>query len=325
MIVQKLNILSEVDFMHSFFPGGLLPLGQLKFYFSNDIDPAIYHIQEKESGLIIYNSKSNDLSQHNPSIIFMGFTAADFPNYTDIRIKQGYINYYGITSTEKAFTHQDLPLHKKTFTYPLSEAQKQDLKQLTLLLPNGSSLKLPLYEKLEEVGYRLDLSYLMSGYYELHLSFKTLPEISYAFIAASLPLSDLPFGAIALPTYYSNSTEQTLVLNLQARATYWRYFFPKTKERDWEGYEIKPVKISGDTLTFHKNSTPILLPNSEYAYEFTSDKPIFFEERPSFKVILTTPDFPEGIQLAYAEPNILYLLENNHTDPSYCSNIYVNI
>lgn len=321
MISQKLNIISEIAIKHSYFPQNLLPPKELKFYFAKDVDKRVYHIQEIDSGVIIYNKKSDTDTAHEPQLIFLSFQQIDFPNFTDLNFQAGYIHYY----PSESGSSQLLPLHNKNFSFPLSLSEKEDLSQVSLRLADGNQISLNINQASKEEGYQIDLNDFASTYYELEFSFHKQKAISYAFIAASLPLGDYPFAALSLLPGKANAGINYLQLEFESRATYWRYLFPKIIESDWENYLIEPLRTDSYQIDFQKVSQAIALANNTYAYAYISSKPIALVEKPSYKITLITPNFPEGLQLPYAAPRLLLPLEDNKSTTNFCSNIYVNI
>jgi hypothetical protein len=317
--------LFELNFKHNYFinysPRGVIKIGppilnesslNIRLNQTKDVTRAFRQINSET-----HSSTSGEFSSFYIPIYF---TDSFFYNYTDLDFLQGVLYFY---STDQAVngliqsgnsTHVNLKPSR--FIYPLMLETFESLNSLvsiSLNLPNGNAMELPLPVAPSQNGYPIDLTNEVEGKYELHFNFiDENDNITYVFFVSDnfyqKPPSAILECKFDLNRIESNNNIPTYTIWFQNRSAYWRYLIINKQNEEWVPEQINSILINNNTITFLKSEEQYQLANGDLVYSFISSHPIPFMEQYPWQFKLSFKENPNSILLPSANSNRLSIL-----------------
>lgn len=328
-MTNKVQVLLDLKVKHNYFENDN-GLQALRFGPSVLNANSGINLRMTNDQLLLYNSRPSETPLSGPMLIPISIQDPMFWNYTDfnLNMEKDKLFYFDASQAENNVLSADkkilLALRPLKFAYPLTQEELQSLNQVALGPIGGEEQALPLPSNPQGTEYFFDLSEKGAGAYQVTFTFSDQPTKTERFFASnSLYQRPVPM-IISWQPENQPSNPAVLTLSFLSRATYWRYLFIGLSEEDLGSASISPLLIDNQEIAFIRETEAVSLPNGQTAYAFHSEKPIALMERPSLKISLTSPKFPDGIQLPFAAPGSLKLLAKPLVAVSgYISEMYV--
>lgn len=289
-------------------------------------------IKPSDAGYFLFGPEvkkpADEINEENISLSFpIQISDPNFFNYTDIKFDPGTILYFsneqvkdGIIETKNAV---HLPLKPGPFDYGFKMLESKKLVAIQLKTPLQETQDLTLPEAGKEL-ISINLSGESVGKYQLLLTFSEGDNITYDFFYSNqINPQTTPAVFEWKGSRFTPEKPEEYTLTFSSREIFWCYVFPKAAPDNTDAFEITPLNINQQEITFNKIDKGYPMPGSDPVLAFQSSDKIPLLENPEWLITASSKEIHEGIRLPYATANSLSMVKISETESIIRSNIFI--
>ena len=332
--------LAKIEFVHSYFPDGLVPGLSLRASASTMSLFQTRRYLQRDSGGGIQLLKKSGESAEERFVFFAQVNNPDFFKLTRLPTKKGVVLFASNISKGSSVAAGEwaiFPVRGERFEVNVNELIEGagfGFATEHAALQKGGAVLLSYYlEDLSgNVVYQSN-EFLCNGTIEVDLS--GVEDAYYEIVVELAKGARLPATAFVLNSGMANmnplavvewwggqSEEENFSMTFEEVLSLWRYYVLADETRYRGSFSVSSEKVNGVEVSFQQTLSSKTPSGSEAAC-FVSDRAIPLRAEPSGNIELEGSEGSVSIPLPYAEPG--YVLEERYGKTAVYNNIYVEI